>query len=215
MSKSKVPVIRQLAAPYDGPRIAAAEFESVVSIWELTTRKRVSIFETPLDFGGQRLAINSRGDNCSIASYVYGGVACYHTETAALIWAKKKLAKPQYIAYSNDDQRLYCGGDGRPCISLDPTTGEELGRYPSTDRVISSAFQPIELLNKTRGGVLSFEKAGRSSLRLSSRQASPVRRDFRTRSSVHQRDGRTGGAVWMPATALRFGGTIPKRGDMC
>src|SRR5262245_31658123 len=44
MGKSKVPVIRNLYSPYDGPRIAAAEWDTIVSIWDLRTRKRVSIF---------------------------------------------------------------------------------------------------------------------------------------------------------------------------
>ena len=38
--------------PYDGPRIAAAQFEITVYVWDLNTRKRISVFESPLDFGG-------------------------------------------------------------------------------------------------------------------------------------------------------------------
>ncbi len=52
MRPTKTSAICWLAAPWDGPRIAVAEFECTVYVFDLKSRKRISVFETPFDPGG-------------------------------------------------------------------------------------------------------------------------------------------------------------------
>jgi hypothetical protein len=150
MPRRTFSAIRQLAATYDGPRIAAAEFECTVQIWDLRTRKRFSVFETLLDFGGTRLAISPRGDTCAAAAYRPGGLACYATDSGDVVYARNDLKKLQRLVYSPDGKLLYCGGAEGPLRILDAATGTDLARYRSTDKVFCSSHQPIELLTKRR-----------------------------------------------------------------
>ncbi len=146
MPKAVFSAIRHLSSPYDGPRIAGAEPEYTVYVWDLKTRKRVSVFDSPLDLGGRRLAINPRGDMCAVASYTLGGLACYASDTGEVICIRDDLKKLQLVSYSPDGKRLYCGHATGPLTVLDAETGADLARYRSTENVYSSPFQPLELL---------------------------------------------------------------------
>ena len=160
MAVAKESAIMQLAASCRSSRVAAAEFDGEVSVWDLETRKRISYVDTPLDFGGQRLAINSEGDHYAIASWAYNGVACYHAESGEVVWARQKLKQPQFITYSPCGKRLYCGGERRPCAVLDADTGADLASYPATDKVYCSEFQPLELLEKRGKRKLELRETG-------------------------------------------------------
>jgi WD40 repeat protein len=114
MAVSRSTSVRHLSSTFDGSQIAAADYDGTVSVWDLVSRKRISEFDTPLDFGRRRLAIHPRRDVCAIASYLYHGVACYNAATAEIVWARDKLKQPQFICYSANGERLYCGGERRP-----------------------------------------------------------------------------------------------------
>jgi WD40 repeat protein len=151
--------IRHLDAPHDGPRIAGGEFAYTVYVWDLKARKRVAVFETPLDFGGRRLAINPRGDICAVASWTLGGLACYSADSGEVVWVKDNLKKLQNLGYSPDGTRLYCGSERGAMMVLDAETGSEIAKYPSTDDAYCSPYEPIELLSK-RTGPIELRRAG-------------------------------------------------------
>ena len=154
--------IRHLYAPYDGPRVVGGEHEGTVYVWDLAARRRVSTFGTALDFGGNRLAINPRGDLCAVASYHLGGLACYVADTGEVVSVRDDLKKLHKVAYSPDGSRLYCTAERGPLVVLDAETGTDLARYPSTDNVFCSPFQSVELLSKRRQGPVELrEVAGR------------------------------------------------------
>jgi len=135
----------------EGFRFAAGEFASTVSVWDLRTRTRVSEFETTLDYGGNRLAINPRGDICAIASYEFGGLACYASETGKVINVREGLEELQYVSFSPDGRRLYCCSDCGPCVVLDADTRAVLSKYSSFNRIFCSRFCDLELRCKPRG----------------------------------------------------------------
>ncbi len=153
MPRADFSVIRHLFAPYDGPRIVGAEYESTVYVWDLKTRKEVSVFETPLDYGGSRLAINPRGDICAVASYTLGGLACYAADSGELVCIRDDLKKLQRIKYSPDGKLLYCAGAQGPLTVLDAETCVDFAKYPSTEKVFLSPYQPVELLSKRKGPI--------------------------------------------------------------
>jgi WD40 repeat protein len=160
MPRTDFSAIRHLCAPYEGPRIAGAEFESTVYVWDLKARQRISTFETPLDYGGHRLAINPRGDICAVASYTLGGLACYATDSGEVICVRDDLKKLQRVTYSPDGRLLYCGSETGPFTVLDAETGASLAKYPSTDEVFRSPYQPVELLSKRRKGPVELRVVG-------------------------------------------------------
>lgn len=134
--------------------------ECTVYIWDLKTRKRVSVIGTPLDFGGSRLAINPRGDMCAVASYTLGGLACYAADTGEVVCVRDDLKKLHTVTYSPDGARLYCGGDQGSLAVLDAETGADLAKIPSADKVFCSPFKPIELLSKRKKGLIELRAVG-------------------------------------------------------
>ena len=160
MRRRSYSAIRHLDAPYDGPRVAGAEFLSTVYVWDLKARKRVSAFETPLDFGGRRLAISPRGDVCAVGSWTYGGLACYDADSAEVTYARGDLKQLQFVSFSPDGKRLYCGRETGPMSVLDAGTGADIAKYPYTDFAYCSPHQPIELLSRRRKGSIELRTVG-------------------------------------------------------
>jgi WD40 repeat protein len=150
MAKRKYSAIRHLASTAEGKRIAAGEFEVVVSVWDLKTRRKISEFETPLDYGGSRLAINPRGAICAIASWRYRGVALYDAATAEVIGIRERVGRPQRVKYSPDGTRLYCCVERGPCLVLDGDSAALLGKYSAVRNTFCSRFGDLELREKSR-----------------------------------------------------------------
>ena len=50
--------IRHLSSSFGGNLFAIAKFEKEVEIWNIQEAKRVSQFDTNLDYGGERIAIS-------------------------------------------------------------------------------------------------------------------------------------------------------------
>jgi hypothetical protein len=160
MPRSSFSLIRYLSAPFDGPRVAAAEFECTVYILDLKARKRVSAFESAFDAGGSRIAMNPRGDMCAVASYRLGGLACYDADSGEVICIRDDLVKLLGIVYSPEGQRLYCGAERGPLRVFDAETGADLERSPATERVFCSPYRPIEILRKRKHGPLEIRAIG-------------------------------------------------------
>ena len=137
-----------------------AEFSSTIYVWDLKTRKRILALETPLDFGGQRLQINPRGDICAVGSFKYGGVVCYSTESGELLWFKNKLKQLQVIRYSPDGKQLYCKCERRPLMIFDAETGSEIAQYRAAEDVYCGPYESIELVSKRRPGKIELRHRG-------------------------------------------------------
>ena len=152
--------IRHLAAPYDGPRIIGAEFDSTVHVWDLKTRVPVAMFETALDFGGRRITINPQGDRCVVGSYERGGLTCHATDSGEVAYLRDDLKKPQQVTYSPDGRLLYCGVEQGPLAVLDAVTGADVAKYASTDKVFCSPHEPVEILSKRGDGGVELRSVG-------------------------------------------------------
>jgi len=61
--------VRHLVAGRKTSRVATGQFERTVVVWDMDTPRRISTFETSLDFGGQRLALSDGGDVVIAAAY--------------------------------------------------------------------------------------------------------------------------------------------------
>src|SRR5258708_6132927 len=118
--------IRHLATSPSGNLIAAAEFKSRVSIWNLQTQVKLSEFETVLDFGGARLAIDEVGERCVAGAYRVHGIACYNTNNGELLWQRRDLKKVQWIAILPSQNEIACGFEIAPLQILSLDNGKTL-----------------------------------------------------------------------------------------
>jgi WD40 repeat protein len=157
--------ISHLATSPKGSKLAAGEFERTVHIWDLKSRQRISVFDTVLSFGGHRLAISSDGKVCIAGAYLVEGVVAYSTTTGKIVWCRKDLKKVQRIRISNDDQRVFCCFDAKPCQILDRRTGKTISMWPGVRNLWLSAVAPVALVEKN-SGVLVRSLRGEEALRL-------------------------------------------------
>ena len=116
--------IRHLDAARATPLIAAAEFESSVSIWDVETGNLISCFDTPMDFGGRRLAISADGEWCACGSYNQLILVVYHARTGHVAWERRGLDPIQRVRISVRQRLVYAYFEDRFGMSFDLASGE-------------------------------------------------------------------------------------------
>lgn len=147
-------IVRHLAASYNGERIAVAEFERHVAIWDLKKGEKICDFETILDFGGTRLAISEDGTICAAGAYQKYGVAGYRASNGELLWERRDLTKVQFLRFSTHrEHSLFACFDDRPCHMIEGENGQTIQTFLGVEKVTESPFQPL--------GLLSIKKAFR------------------------------------------------------
>jgi hypothetical protein len=106
--------IRHISTSNKGSRIALAEFEKVVQIFDILEKKMISEFETILDFGGRRVAINNNGEICICASYEKNLLCGYETANGRKIWQREDIKKIQSVRMlSTNDGVVFVQSDKR------------------------------------------------------------------------------------------------------
>jgi hypothetical protein len=142
--------IRHLAPSWSGDVFAAAEFESVVSIWSLKSQSKRAEFRTILDFGGTRLAIDKEGERCVAAAYHVHGIACYSAQTGEVLWQRKDLKKAQRIRILPSQTEIACGFEGGPLQVLSMRDGKTLQKIRGCRSLKISPFEPVQLADKAK-----------------------------------------------------------------
>lgn len=153
------PPIRHLASSRSGRRLAAAEFESNVHIWDIDNRKWVRSLHTRLDFGGERLAISADGGLCTVGSYNDNSVACYAVDTAQELW-RMKVQHPQYVSFTPDDKRIVVSADN-VCHILDRQDGSTVNTFRHVHNVVESPWGLMTFLSGKQMEIRSVDRTAR------------------------------------------------------
>jgi outer membrane protein assembly factor BamB len=124
--RKRRPVIRHIAASYDGSVVAVAEFERHVQTWDVVHRRRTAAFETTFEFGGSRLAISHSGKHCVAGAWRQHGIALYDVVSGAELWRRRDLQQVQTIHISKNDQHVLCGFEAGIVERLDLATGRSI-----------------------------------------------------------------------------------------
>ena len=135
--------VRHIATSWSGARAVVGAFERRVAVWDVVARRKISEFDSVLDFGGRRLAITSDGERVIAGAYLRYGVACYNASSGKLLWQRKDRKKVQNISLAADDELVYCGFEGSAGHALDTITGETVERMRGVDDVHASSFEPL------------------------------------------------------------------------
>ena len=145
--------IRELTASRQSPRIAAAAFERMVQIWDLSAGEKVAEFDTVFSFGGRRLALDPSGKLCVAAGWtrgLRGGVACYEAVSGTLRWHRTDLRQTQRVRFSPSGTTAWQVPDAGPSACLDALTGDTLETIPSLKDIYDSAYSDSLLLEKRK-----------------------------------------------------------------
>ena len=85
--------MRHIATAQDCSVFLTAEFEKKVYCWNINNYELISEFDTVLDFGGERIAVNGDGTQCVVASYSGRGISMHDISTGSVVWSRKDIKK--------------------------------------------------------------------------------------------------------------------------
>lgn len=137
--------IRHISTSFKGPKITLAEFDKIVQIIDIVEKEKISEFETILDFGGKRVAIDNSGKICICASYEKNLVCGYETITGNKIWQRKDIKKVQVIRIlTTPEESIFIQSDKGPGRILNIFTGEDIILLPGIENFFESNFQTIQ-----------------------------------------------------------------------
>jgi len=135
-----LPPVREIAAGYDSPIIAAVGVGDRVSVWDLSSSKKVSEFESSWDIGGQRLAVSDDGKLCAVGAYQRYGVTVFDALKGALLWRRKDLRKVQNLKFSRHRKAVLVGIDEGAFHIVDAARGIDLETLRGFAEVWESPF---------------------------------------------------------------------------
>ncbi len=140
--------VRHISVAREKPLVAIGAFERNVEVWDYKSGKRVSAFDTILDFGGKRLALSISGDRVLAAAWERHGLACYDVQSGQCVWQRHDLKKVQTITCSRDGTIAYCGFDARPCMGIAISNGDKLCSFRGTREVVESCYSEFAVLDR-------------------------------------------------------------------
>lgn len=143
--------VRHIATSWEGHRVAVAECDRRVAVWDVVSAEKVSEFDTVLDFGGTRLAITQDGERVIAGAYHRYGIACYDASTGVQLWQRKDLKKVQYVGLSHSGVQVYCGFERRAGRVLDLETGADLEVLHGVASVTESPFNGMRFIERKAG----------------------------------------------------------------
>ncbi len=124
-----------------------SKFDNHVQVWDLLAQRRVAAFETILDFGGRRIAINDAG-TCCVAGGYKRGISAYDVATGQELWRRKDLTGVHLISITLDQKRALCGFEKRGFESLNLETSKSKTPLRGVRMVVESEFDPVRIFEK-------------------------------------------------------------------
>lgn len=143
--------IRHVAAARTGSILAAGEWEHLVHLYDLRTRRLIQSLVTTMDGGGERLAISTDGRILVAGAYLVHGIAAYCAESGRELWRRKDLKKVQHLRFNNDDSRVLCTFNSGPCQSLNLETGKSGKTLRGVRGIWESPFGAVRFIERSRG----------------------------------------------------------------
>ncbi len=147
--------IRQFAASNTGNVFAAAEFEQLVHLCDLSSMQLLRTLKTTLDFGGNRLAISEDGTVLAVGAYYTHGIALYRTADNIEVWRRKDIKEVQQVSFCGDGTRVFCCTERKSCQVLNTARGTAFTALSQVKGIWESPFQPVRFLEQTRGYALT------------------------------------------------------------
>ncbi len=141
--------IRHISTTFNGRRIALAEFQSQVQIFDISTLSVISEFQTILDFGGTRMAISENGRICICGCWERHGIIAYNADTGEKIWQRKDLKKLQHLyILPLDTNSLFAQFDTGASRILNIETGMDIKKLNGIKLYWESPYDSVNVHEK-------------------------------------------------------------------
>jgi hypothetical protein len=128
---------------------ATAELARSVTVWSFKQRKKLSEFDTGLDFGGRRLGlIPSRRPLVIVGAYYRHGVSAYEPNSGGLVWQRKDARRVQAvrpIRWQQNSFAVAIGREAAPLLVIDSVSGEDLKVCRGVRYLYQSPHLPLAL----------------------------------------------------------------------
>jgi hypothetical protein len=149
--------LHEVAASWDGERVAGALRDGLVGIWSLRDGACVAAFETVWSAGGSRLAISRDGAFVCAAGWE-AGVGGYEAGSGARLWHRRER-RVQGVAMTHADDRILVHRDTGPGRVLDRRDGRRRADVRAARGFWVSPFAPLWLVQegRDRGAVRDFD----------------------------------------------------------
>lgn len=141
MSLAALTDIRVIAPALDRDNVVAlGAVESTVHVYALNPPRALASIATVLSFGGDRLALCTRGDALIIvaAAWERHGVCGYDAKTGAELWQRKDLKRAGPLSPAGDGSLVAVALDRRAMQVLDAATGASVARVTNAQRLWQS-----------------------------------------------------------------------------
>ena len=145
--------VDEIVASDDSPFVAVVDIDCNVSIWNLSTGRKISEFRSFWDIGGQRLAISKDGCRCAVGAWNRYGITMHDTTQGRILWQRKELKKVQSMKFSRYLSALFAEIDMRAFHIVDTESGETLEKMRGIEGICESPFEKIELLERKSAGL--------------------------------------------------------------
>jgi WD40 repeat protein len=140
--------VQMLTSAANAPIITAALDDRRVQIWDLNTGEQIAQFNTVLEGGGRRLAVNPTGGICVAASWKKGkrdGVACYDVRSNQIKWHRPDIRRIQGLRFSVAGDGIWCEIEGGSVQRLDAESGSTQGSVSGVEDVYESPYSDQRL----------------------------------------------------------------------
>lgn len=127
----------QIATTREGTMVACGEYERIVHVFELATGKRIARFESDLDSGGSRLAIDPNGKYCAVGSYDHKSLTLTDLH-GRMCWRRADLGRIDRVAFTHDGDLVLCSYSHGVVCQFDVRTGEMV-RFTNSKRELLGA----------------------------------------------------------------------------
>ncbi|MFN3301144.1 MAG: YncE family protein, partial [Sediminibacterium sp.] len=142
--------IRHISTSFLGNRIALAEFENLVQIFDLNTLQVISEFNSVLSYGGKRIAIDEQGEICVCGAWQRHGICGYNSNSGELIWQRKDLKRVQHLQNLRSNQQLlFANFEGSSSRIIDFRTGIDIDKIPNIINYYECKYQSIDIYDRS------------------------------------------------------------------
>lgn len=168
-------IIRYMKAADECGVLVSALFERKVYVWDTAARGLISICDTDLDAGGERLAISADGAHLYVGSYTSQSLDCFEVHSGKIMWRRQGIGEVQFVRFNSYTKSVQCGVEGPRTLVLNAFDGSTVEEYSKTEWFVEDQQLGARL---HIGKPLQLHRRNQKSMNLSNESFAVLTADF-------------------------------------